>query len=404
MIGKLIGFAVSILLVRELSKDDYAIYTILITVQGMLIPLSNSAIFIGFKKIGGEIWNDSAKMRSLLRTSNSLAWYLILIAFLFVSTYTYFLLQKIGVPPLAITWYLGCLLLLVIPEVRTSFIRSAFLLRKNVLTVKISELVGQISRAIGIVLLVLFVSETWILGLIYLTVVLSFWIVYGYIKGKTEKYNLNPDGASINPDYQKTLLKYVKLNWHNSIFFSFKSQVSIFILGIFGTTVALANIGALSRFALVFAIITSIFNSIYAPAFSRCQEKQRLKRMFIVTVLMGFAISLMVLLVIYWFPDVFLWLLGDDYQNLSNELFLVFTGGALSFLLSIIYAINISKAWIRFTPIFEIPVDIIGLLLGVLLFDVTTLTGVLYLTIFTTSLNLLLHFSNSIYGLINYSE
>lgn len=404
ILGKFIGFAVSILLVRELGKSDYAIYTILITIQGMLIPLSNSAIFIGFKKIGGEVWNDSKKMRSLLRTSHSLVSYLIVLAFLFVSAYAYFILEKIGVSPMKISWYLICLLLLVIPEVKSSFIRSAFLLRKHIITVKISELIGHLVRSIGILIVVFLIPKSFVLSLIYLSVVLSFWVTYGYLLRKTEKYKLNSKKASIDIGYKKTLLKYIRLNWHNSIFFAFKSQVSVFILGIFGTTAALANIGALSRFSLVFAIITSVFNSIYAPAFSRCQEKNRLIKMFISSILTAIVISLMVLLIIYFFPNFFLWLLGADYKDLSNELFLVFAGGSLSFLLSIIYSINISKAWIRFTPILEIPIDIMGLIVGLFLFDVTTLTGVLYLVIFSTLLNILLHFSNSIYGLINYVE
>lgn len=398
MLGKAAGFAISILLVRELSKEDYAIYTVLLTIQGMLIPLSNSAIFIGFKKIGGEVWDDLEAMSRLLKTANKIAPYIIGIAFLLVGAYAAYILYRQDIGIGSIIWFLLCLLLIVIPEVKTAFIRSGLLLRKEVAAVQVSELVGHAVRVVGILCLLFLLTEKFIIGAIFLITSLSAWLSYIYVKKKGEEGDLK-EAEHIDTNYKEVLIKYIRLNWHNSAFFAFKGQISIFLLGVFGTTASLADIGALSRFALIFTIITALFSNIYSPAFGRCQDIKKLNRMYIITLLAALLLCIVVLFIGYLFPEPFLWILGSDYEHLKYELFLMFAGGSIGFLLSIIYAINLSKGWIKFTPLLEIPVDILGIGLGVLLFDITTLTGVLYLGILSGSINVILHFFNSLAGL-----
>ncbi|WP_373056964.1 lipopolysaccharide biosynthesis protein [Zunongwangia sp. H14] len=398
MIGKALGFAISILLVRELSKADYAIYTVLLTIQGMLIPLSNSAIFIGFKKIGGEIWSDTSKISSLIRTAKHIAPIIIGIAFLLVGGYAAYILFEQEVEISRIIWFLLCLLLIVIPEVQTAFLRTAMLLQKEVSIVQISELVGHVVRFIGIAGILLFLNLDYVIAVIFLITSISAWSSYIYVKRKGKDLGL-AEVSEINPDYKKTLIYYIRLNWHNSAFFAFKGQISIFLLGVFGTTDSLAEIGALARFSLIFTIISALFHNIYAPMFARNNNLERLKKMFVGAIMASLIICGIVLLAVAFFPEFFLWILGEGYQNLDYELLLMIIGGSIGFIIGIVHNVNLNKGWIKFTPLLEIPTDIGGILLGIFLFDITTLTGVLYMGILSGSITLLLYLSNSIAGL-----
>lgn len=398
LIGKALGFSISIFLVRELAKEDYAIYTVLLTIQGMLIPLSNSTIFIGFKKIGGEVWDNTVKLSRLVKTANVIAPYIIGLAFLLVGGYAFYILYLQEVNILRIVWFLICLFLIVVPEVRSAFVRNALLLQKQIGIVQMSELVGHTIRCVGIISLLFFLNSSFIIAAIFFITSLSAWISYLYVKKKGETTGIS-NSAGVDKDYQKILLKYIKINWHNSAFFAFKGQISIFLIGVFGTTSSLADIGALSRFALVFTVITALFGNIYSPAFSRCQDPSKLNRMYVVTMVTTFLLCLMVLFVVFVFPEPLLWILGENYAHLEYELFLIFLSGSVGLLLSINYAVNLSKGWIKYTPLLEIPTDIAGIVLGVILFDVTTLTGVLYLGILSAGINFLLHFFNSVAGL-----
>ncbi|MDT0675832.1 lipopolysaccharide biosynthesis protein [Autumnicola musiva] len=398
MIGKALGFAISILLVRELSKEDYAIYTVLLTIQGMLLPLSNSAIFIGFKKIGGEIWNDTLKMSSLIKTANHIAPLIIGLAFLLVGGYAAYILFEQDLELSRIIWFLLCLLFIVIPEVQTAFLRTAMLLQKEIAPVQISELVGHVVRFVGIVGVLLFLNLDYVIAVIFLITSLSAWLSYAYVKRKGDQLGLG-ETSQIDPDYKSVLVHYIRLNWHNSAFFAFKGQISIFLLGIFGTTESLAEIGALARFSLIFTVISALFRSIYAPAFARTNNGSRLKKMFIAAVLASLVICGIVILAVVLFPQLFLWILGSGYEDLSFELFLMIIGGSIGFLIGIIHNVNLNKGWIKFTPMLEIPTDVGGILLGIFLFDITTLSGVLYMGILSGGINLLLYISNSVAGL-----
>lgn len=398
MLGKAVGFLVSILLVRELSKEDYAIYTVLITIQGMLIPLSNSAIFIGFKKIGGSVWEDSVKMSNLIKTANSIAPYITGLAYFLVSTYAGYILYKQEISWIRIIGFLLILLVIVLPEVKTGFFRSALLLREKVAPVQASELVGHFSRAIGIVALLFLVDESYIILAIFFITAISAWLTLSYVEKKARQDGIS-EIAEINVDYRSTLVKYIKLNWHNSAFFAFKGQISIFLIGVFGTTSSLADIGALTRFGLIFTIATAIFNNIFAPSFGKIQNSSKLKKMYIFSVSGVSLLSFTITLFVYFFPKPFLWILGENYQNLSYELFLTFISASLGFILSTVYSLNLYKAWIHFTPLLEIPSDIVAIILGLFLFDISTLRGVLYLGILTASINLILHLSNAFYGI-----
>ncbi|MDT0686060.1 lipopolysaccharide biosynthesis protein [Autumnicola psychrophila] len=398
MLGKAVGFIVSILLIRELSKEDYAIYTVLITIQGMLIPLCNSAIFIGFKKIGGTVWQDSAKMSNLIKTTNSIAPYITGLAYFLVSTYAGYILYEQEISWIRILGFLFIILIVILPEVKTAFLRSALLLRNKVAPVQVSELVGHFTRAIGILALLFLLDRSYIIIAIFIITALSGWLTLFYVEKKAKQEGISKI-AEINDSYRKTLINYIKLNWHNSAFFAFKGQISIFLIGIFGTTTSLADIGALTRFSLIFMIATAIFNNIFAPDFGKTKDTSKLKRMFLLSLGGALLISSATTLFVYFFPEPFLWILGDNYHNLSHELFLTFVSASLGFILNIVYSLNLYKAWIRFTPLLEIPSDIIAIILGLFLFDISSLKGVLYLGIFTASINLILHLSNAFYGI-----
>ena len=63
------------------------------------------------------------------------------------------------------------------------------------------------------------------------------------------------------------------------------------------------------------------------------------------TNLLAFAF-LLFCLVVFFFPEPILWILGSNYQNLEAELFLMVISQSLSCLLSAISSLNIGRGWI----------------------------------------------------------
>src|SRR3954470_23012578 len=93
---QVIGFFSGILLVRWLSQQEYASYTIANTMQGTINLLADIGISVGLVSIGGRVWQDRHRFGELIKTALGVRKRLGLIAILIVSPVMYFMLVKNG--------------------------------------------------------------------------------------------------------------------------------------------------------------------------------------------------------------------------------------------------------------------------------------------------------------------
>src|SRR5690606_9640938 len=111
--------------------------------------------------------------------------------------------------------------------------------------------------------------------------------------------HLHNKDSEINVNYRKILLNYLKLNWHTSAFYAFNGQISIFLIGVLGSTNSLADMGALTRFSMIFVIFNALVSNLLSPAFGRENRKQKLFKIFMQTVFALLVMSTLMLLVVY---------------------------------------------------------------------------------------------------------
>lgn len=392
------GFGISLISIRALTKAEYAVYTILVAVQGMLSNTSNSGIMTGFKKIGSENWESAANLAILVKTTLSVRKYLIAIAFVTVGIYAYVLLNNQGIGSLEIIIFLFAILTILLPETNMAIFREAILLKGKFLIVQNASLLKQFLRLIPLLALFLFLKGYISVKTILAITIVATWISHRCLKLNTLKIVDFPT-TKISPGYRKVLLKYVKLNWHNSMFYAFKEQISIFFLGLFGTSDNLANLGALSRFGLIFLGVSSIMTNIVGPAFSKAKRKPKLLKIIKKTILLLLVVSIITIVLGYLFANEMLWVLGDDYSGLRYELILILLLSLINISFASINALNNARGWIEFSPKFEIPVNIISIVIGAFVFDISTVAGTIYLAMLASMATLLLYIANLIYGL-----
>lgn len=395
---QIMGFGISLALVRALTKSEYAIYTILMAVFGMLNITSNSGIMTGFKKIGSENWNDTAHLSVLVKTTLGLRKYLVSFAFVTVGTYAFLLLREQGLNGLEILVFLLAVLLIVWPEANMLVLREAILLRRKFVTVQNSFLLNQSIRLVLILTLFLWFRNYLSIEIILAVTILATWASFVYLRSSTLKM-LDYPRAQVRAGYRNILLKYVKLNWHNSVFYAFKEQISIFFLGLFGSSENLANLGALSRFGLLFLGISAIMSNIVGPSFGRAKSRSDLVAHLKKTILLLVSVSLITIAVGLTFADQLLWILGREYAGLQYELLLILVLSLINLSSNGINALNNARGWIKFSPRFEIPLNVVSILIGAFIFDITTVAGTVYLAILASTATLILYIANLVYGL-----
>jgi hypothetical protein len=167
------------------------------------------------------------------------------------------------------------------------------------------------------------------------------------------------------------------------------------LLGIFGTSATIADAGALGRLAVVFMIVGNILTSLVMPRFSRCHCAGLLwQRYHQVLGLLALALSILVLAALL-FPKPMLWILGNKYQNLEKEFFLMVVAQSLNCLLTAVSSLNIGRGWI-ISPWIVISTGMLSYTLLFLWVGASTLSQVLMVGILASLVCIVLNYTQAI--------
>jgi O-antigen/teichoic acid export membrane protein len=144
-------------------------------------------------------------------------------------------------------------------------------------------------------------------------------------KGMVVKPHRNDGNVKVE---QKQILLLILPQLPLLIFNSVQSQLAIFIASIYGGTMALAEVGALTRFNALFAFIVIFYPWIVVPYFSKIDRRIVGRR---AAQWIGFALIGLTALffLVSWFPAPFLWILGSKYGHLGREMPFALLGVAL---------------------------------------------------------------------------
>jgi O-antigen/teichoic acid export membrane protein len=358
-----------IFLVRTLSQKEYAYYTIATSMQGTMTILADMGISIGLSAIGGKVWQNKYRFGQLINTALHLRYYLAAASILFVAPISIWMLSRNG----ASLWYAASITMMVLLGLN-------FQLTIGVLNI-VPRLHSQINQ-IQKLDLVFNISRIVLLGVSYLTlfntVVVTFMAslalgIQRFFLGNLVADNIDRK-APLNNEDSAEILKIIKQSAPNTIFYCFQGQLTVWLLSIFGSVETVAEIGALGRLAVIFAVIGSVMTGIVLPSFARCQSPKFLFRRYaqILATISLFSAALVALAAL--FPNQLLWIIGSKYSHLQSELILVIVSSGLLFVVNTMWSLNATKAWLNLVWL-QIPGVLIAQIITLILIDVSTLKG-----------------------------
>ncbi|MSY84572.1 MAG: hypothetical protein F2693_07595 [Actinobacteria bacterium] len=105
----------------------------------------------------------------------------------------------------------------------------------------------------------------------------------------------------------------------SSLYLGFQSQIGVVTLGLAGAAGAVADLGALNRFAIAYAVVISAVSVTVMPLIARA-EQHEVGRLFVLVALAVIAIATSFLLVTLLWPEIFLLMLGSQYSHLREVL------------------------------------------------------------------------------------
>ena len=329
------------LIVRVLSKSEYAAYTIAASLQTLLNSLTDCGVGTGLNAIGGRIWNHPARLNGLIHASLRLRTYLATIAVPITAISAILLLRRNHVGWSTTVALSGCVLATIFGTFLTTVYSTSLRLRSLYTTVQRFELLGASLRlALIAALAATFLNAVMAMLITALTITIQ-----GILLRRRAHEILGSKVDEESSD-QRSLTGLIKKQALATIFFAYQGQIAIWIISIFGSKEKIADVGALTRLAVIFAILSSILGGLAAPTFARCETWQRLARLFVATLATYLFAAAILIVVSFIFPRQVLWILGGKYMGLTAEVPFLVISAVLGGLISVIHTLAWSRGWL----------------------------------------------------------
>jgi hypothetical protein len=191
---------------------------------------------------------------------------------------------------------------------------------------------------------------------------------------------------------------FIRSQAANAVFFCLQGQITVFLISVFGRQVSsIAEVGALGRLAMIFAVLSHLLANVFAPAFARCQEKARLRWQYLAVVGAVALFSAVIIGAAALFPHQFLFVLGNKYSHLERELLLMVGGAVITAMAGTLWSLNAAKAWIAGSWLY-IPLTLTTQLALIPFTDFSSVTGVLIFNLVSAIPSLLLNMVLSVRG------
>ena len=389
-----VSFVSGLLIVNLLPKDQYALYTMANTILGTMVILADGGISNGVMALSGQVHNDPKKLGQVLNTGLDLRKKFAIGSLIIAGPILVFMLTKNGT---SITMSL-LVLLTIIPTFFTSLsgnlLETIAKVKQDILPLQRVKVEANLGRLALISLFIFIVPYAFVALLISgIPQIYSNW----KIKKNAEKYVDFEEAPQ--PEYQKSILKVVARILPGAAYFSISGTINIYLISIFSKdgSSAIAELGALDRLSMVLAIFSTLFVTLITPRYVRLpDEKGILFNRFMQILVYLSGLSLFIIGFVWLFDRYLLMLLGDNFKGLEYALLLNIIGNCIGMMAGNVYTLFTNRAW-NIHPLFSIPLSAATIVVGVILFPIGTLIGVLHLNIFISSVNLIVNSSYLIY-------
>jgi O-antigen/teichoic acid export membrane protein len=383
---QIIGFCSGILVVRTLDQRDYAYFTIANSMQGTINVLADIGISVGLISIGGRVWQDRHRFGQLINTALTLRKIFGAIVVIVATPILYFLLTRNGAP----LHYAAILILLIVAalvfQLSVNVLSVVPRLRSDIVRIQTIDFSGAIARLLGLIaLMYFFLNAAVALALAAAASFLQFMMLRSYAAGVIDF------DAPDNAEDRAAMLGFVRKLAANAVFFSLQGQITVFLISLFAQQASsVAEVGALGRLAMIFAVLGNVLTNVFVPAFARAHSARKLRWLYAAIAGAVIAFGAFVLFAAAIFPDQFLFVLGNKYTHLHRELLLMVAGAVLSSVTAAFWSLNAARAWVAGSWLY-IPSTLATQVALIPFIDFSSVAGVLTFNLLSAIPNLLLN-------------
>jgi hypothetical protein len=204
----------------------------------------------------------------------------------------------------------------------------------------------------------------------------------------------NPD-----PQQQKAIVRLAMPNFPSSVFYAVQGQITLMLITVFGHSAAsVANVGALARLGQILVLFSQMNPILVEPFFARLQAA-RLMRVYLTAAFLVTLFATAFTASAFFFPHIFLWVLGPKYSTLHYEVGLQVLSSSLSFVSGFLWVVHSSRRFVYWwNTVANITLTVLVEAVVIWKVDLSTVSHVLILNIATSTASLLVCISCGVYG------
>lgn len=362
---QILGLVTGVAIVRGLSVQEYAEYSVYIGLLFALISVSDSGMSGTLLSLGARIAHSKTNLAQLMKAGLRARRKLGAIVTLFGSALLSVLLSANGSPAFTVV----AAVVLLVCTLQAVFTRGVWQVHFRI---HFRAVAAQKILVVGAVSRLLLVLPTWHwpeLGVVYILMAtaVSYW-AEALLMHRLALKDL-PRNSGRASEYEKELRisirKVLPMNLTNLA----RGQLFIGLITIMGAASVIAEVNALSRYALAFSIVNAVVLELLAPKIARHQKSGSTVVKWIGAAMLIYAtIAITGVILLQLLAPWLLALLGDPYAGLEQEFLIINIGAALINMAIALGVLNQSQNWISGSWTL-IPFTAIWLTFGIFAFD-----------------------------------
>ncbi|MEO6722059.1 MAG: polysaccharide biosynthesis protein [Ferruginibacter sp.] len=370
-----------ILMIRLLPTQEYALYTLANTMLGTMTILADGGIGTGVLVEGGKVWQSREKLGTVLSTGFALRKKFAVGSLLIAFPVLIYLLRFHHASWLLTFLIIASLIPAFLTALSNNLLEIAPKLRQDISPLQKTQVQVSIGRFI-LITVVLFVFPYAFLAILA-GGISQIWSNrrLKHISSRYADWNQQPD-----PKIKAHILSFVRKILPGSIYYCVSGQITIWIISAFGTTTAVAQVGALSRLSAILGLFGVMFSTLIVPRFARLPSVRKdILRKFFVIQLGLLLLSIVIVVLVNIFSKEILWVLGGDFSGLTTAITLMAMGSCITLISGSTHQLLSSRGAIL-PPAISISFAIVVQVGMAFLMDLTSVNNVLLFGIYTSSL------------------
>jgi len=372
-IVQIVSILTSILVIRFLPKQDYAWYSIGNSLQGSLAIFSLTGVSTGLIPLAANT-KTPTELANVISSAFRLRMILAAMGCLVAIPIFCTMLYDLECP-----WMTGCCLIAMaivslFASAKRQMVALPFSLKGMYFFPQFETLLTSVIRT-TLTLAVIAAGLTNSVSIMFIAIC-SALLGLSYLQSNLGRVAV----AKGEPqrEISQQLLRHFWVGLPSSLTYLLESQIVLILISILGGSNEVADLAAITRLALIFALPTALINSVLVPRLSRETNLARLKQYWISSIAVAFGIASILCVSVCLLSHQILWFFGPQYAQLSMELVAMTMLQGFIFVVNVMQVPVVARGWVRATwarPFFCFGAQAVALFF----FDVSTVIGAISL-------------------------